>query len=78
MAHSDHNSQPGKEFLIEAYQLGDMVKVSAIDPDTGTEVFVVGPAKARFKDLERLALKKLMKRLKPAASAPAPKRGKLI
>lgn len=78
MAHSDQDPPSGQEILIEAYRLGDTVKVSAIDPDTGTEVFVVGPAKARLKDLERLALQKLMKKLNPAASSERPRRGKLV
>ena len=78
MTHSKENAeQTDTEFLIEAYRLGDMVKVSAIDPDTGTEVFVVGPAKASLRDLERLALQKLMKKLRPAPATGMPKRGRL-
>jgi hypothetical protein len=43
------------------------VKVAAIDAATGTEVTVIGPAGARQADLERLALQKLMARLKAGA-----------
>lgn len=45
---------------------GTSVRVTAIDEATGLEVVVVGPASAARHDLERLALRKLEKRLKDA------------
>ncbi len=39
------------------------MKVSAICPETGTEVSVVGPVNASRSDLQNLALRKLQKKL---------------
>ncbi|RME61627.1 MAG: hypothetical protein D6782_13755, partial [Alphaproteobacteria bacterium] len=44
-AHSDEG------FLIEFVALGNAVKVSAIDPATGTEVSILGAATASRHDL---------------------------
>jgi hypothetical protein len=49
---------------FEFTSIGTSVKVSAIDAATGTEVSVVGPARAAQADLQRLALQKLRARLK--------------
>jgi hypothetical protein len=49
---------------FEFTPIGTSVKVSAIDAATGTEVSVVGPARAAQADLQRLALQKLKARLK--------------
>lgn len=43
------------EFLI----VGDSIKVTAIDSETGTEVSIVGPARAPRSDLEGVAVDKL-------------------
>lgn len=56
-------SQPG-EVYFEFTALGGQVKVAAIDATTGTEVVVMGPVSASQADLQRLALRKLMARLK--------------
>jgi hypothetical protein len=49
---------------FEFTPVGTSVKVAAIDAATGTEVSVVGPARASQADLQKLALRKLKARLK--------------
>jgi hypothetical protein len=44
-----------------------VVKVTAIDSQTGTEVSAMGPASSSQADLQRLALQKLKARLKREA-----------
>jgi hypothetical protein len=63
--HADDDSP--REVYFEFTPYGRSVKVAAIDAATGTEVTVIGPAGARQADLERLALQKLMARLKAGA-----------
>ena len=58
--------EPGpqpREVYFEFIAIGAVVKVSAIDAATGTEVSVMGPASAQQADLEKLALAKLKARL---------------
>jgi hypothetical protein len=50
--------------LFEFTPVGASVKVCAIDAATGTEVSVIGPARASQADLQQLALQKLRARLK--------------
>jgi len=45
--------------LFEFRRIGASVKVSAIDPTTGTEVSLVGPASAGERALAEAAVKKL-------------------
>lgn len=52
-----------REVLFEFTAIGSVVKVAAIDADTGTEVSVMGPATAAHSDLQRVALAKLKARL---------------
>ncbi|MPZ38380.1 MAG: serine hydroxymethyltransferase [Rhizobiales bacterium] len=54
----------GDDVYFEFVAIGRNVKVSAIDAATGTEVSIMGPATASQPDLQRLALQKLMARLK--------------
>lgn len=49
----------GREVFFEFVSVAGLIKVSAIDAATGTEVSVFGPASAARRDLERLALRKL-------------------
>lgn len=49
----------GGEVLIEIIQMGASVKVSAVDPATGTEVSIVGPPSAGEETLKRNAVNKL-------------------
>lgn len=46
-------------FLVEFIQIGLSVKVSAIDPVTGREVSIVGPATASRYQLSQVAVNKL-------------------
>ena len=48
-----------REVYFELYPVGDSIKVSAVDGDTGVEVSIVGPSKLPQAELERVALNKL-------------------
>ena len=54
----------GGEVLIEFIVQGSVVKVTAIDPKSGTEVSIVGPASAPRAVLEGNAARKLLYVLK--------------
>ena len=58
-----------EECLIEIIRIGTTLKVSAIDPESGLEVSVSGPAAAGVEALSRLAARKLAYRLARAAAA---------
>ncbi len=54
--------------LVEFVPQGDYVKVSAVDPVTGTEVSIVGDPSAGEEALKRIAVRKLeyvLRRQKP-------------
>jgi len=61
-----------REIYFELYAVGDSMKVSAIDGETGTEVSIVGPAKLPQAELERVALNKLNYVMKQKASGDDP------
>jgi hypothetical protein len=63
MPASDGDASP-RGVYFEFTPIGSSVKVVAIDAATGTEVSVIGPARAAQADLRRLALQKLRARLK--------------
>ena len=46
--------------LFEFIRQGNSVKVSAIDPETGTEVAIVGDPKSGIETLKRVATRKLI------------------
>jgi hypothetical protein len=48
-----------KEIFVEFIQMGNTVKATAIDPDTGQEASIVGPASAPRSILAENARKKL-------------------
>lgn len=48
------------EYLIEFHPIGAYVKVTAIDPESGTEASIVGDGNAPQKHLEQLAVKRLL------------------
>ncbi len=54
----------GREVLFEFVVQGNSVKVTAIDPDSGTEASIVGPASAARHTLEAAAARKLLYVLK--------------
>ena len=64
------------EVLLEFVIQGSYVRVSAIDPVTGTEVVVVGSAKATEAFLTRIAVAKLRYVMDKAAAAEARKAGR--
>ena len=49
----------GQEYLLEFHRIGNSVKVTAIDPITGREASIVGPANAGKAYLSRTAVRKL-------------------
>jgi hypothetical protein len=53
-----------REVYFEFTAIGNVVKVTAIDSLTGTEVSAMGPVSASQADLQQLALQKLKARLK--------------
>lgn len=57
------------ECLIEVIRLGATLKVSAVDPESGLEVSVIGPASAGIEALSRLAARKLAYRRARAPGA---------
>ncbi|HEX7775512.1 MAG TPA: hypothetical protein VF449_03180 [Parvibaculum sp.] len=62
-----------REVIFEFAPIGGSVKVTAIDVLTGIEVSVVGPATASSqRELERIAVQKLMHRIERESGAGAP------
>lgn len=55
---SKESDQEG--YFVEFTQVGNSVKVSAIDPATGIEVSIVGDPKLSQAELSRAAVKKLL------------------
>ncbi|MFZ5834343.1 MAG: DUF6898 family protein [Pseudomonadota bacterium] len=49
-----------QKFLIEFVRIGASVKVSAIDPMTGVEVSIIGPAHLSEAQLSKNAINKLL------------------
>ena len=54
------NTHKSKEILFEIVQNGNVARVTAIDPETGTEVVIQGPANAGNSVLQQNAARKLM------------------
>ncbi len=73
-----------REVLLEFRQVGDYVRVAAIDPETNIEVTIVGDPSAGEAELTRVALRKLDYVLTKRAPAPADrpsaagKRGRMV
>ncbi len=65
------------QVLFEFTQVGQMMRVAAIDETTGIEVVVIAPVNAAKGHMQRLAMAKLRKKLETTATAPLPTRGKL-
>lgn len=63
--------------LFEFVQMGQVMRVAAIDEVTGTEVFVITPVTATRLQMERVALAKLKRKLgEPDEPPPAPSSGR--
>ena len=52
-----------REVYFEFIPVGAQVRVSAIDPDTGTEVVIIAPSSASQLEMQRIASAKLMRKL---------------
>ena len=56
-----HHSEIGlREVLFEFFKVGKYIRVSAIDPDSGTEVIMIGDPKQGQEVMKRLATRKLV------------------
>ena len=64
------------EVLFEFTQVGQMMRVAAIDEATGIEVVVITPVNAHRGHMQRLALAKLQRRLVEERPAPPSAQGK--
>ena len=53
----------GREVIFEFITHGDYVRVAAVDVATGEEIYVSGPVNTPQADLERLAGRKLARKL---------------
>ncbi|KFL31620.1 hypothetical protein JP75_08830 [Devosia riboflavina] len=63
--------------LFEFVQMGQVMRVAAIDEVTGTEVFVITPVSATRLQMERVALAKLKRKLgEPEETREPPKPGR--
>ncbi|HWL71603.1 MAG TPA: hypothetical protein VNS22_24935 [Geminicoccus sp.] len=62
----------GEPPILEYRRIGRLLRVAAIDPDTGTEVVIQGRASGDHAALERLALRKLAWALDRAAGRRRP------
>ncbi len=60
---------PG-EVYIEFKQVGQAMKVTAVDAATGLEVVIMGPASAAQAHLQKVAIDKLKMQLKKAETEP--------
>lgn len=47
-------------YIIEFHRVGNQVKVTACDPETGMEAVIVGPSNLSQKSLSDQAIKKLL------------------
>lgn len=60
MARRDPKSGPSGQVYFEHITIGRSVKVSAIHAASGAEVSITGPSNTSQKELERIALQKLV------------------
>lgn len=58
----DDTPRPG-EIYVEFKQVGQAMRVTAIDAASGEEVVVMGPVSASQNDLQRVAVRKLKRKL---------------
>lgn len=68
----------GREVIFEFVSLGASVRVAAVDVQTGEEVVVTGPVSTPQRDLERIAGRKLARKLGLGCEDPqtkTPRRG---
>jgi len=65
------------DVLFEFVQIGQQMRVAAIDEASGTEIVVIAPLQATRQQMQSLALAKLRRKLAAAVPAPPPPRGRL-
>jgi hypothetical protein len=73
-----HDPLSGREVIFEFVSLGDSVRVAAVDVATGEEVVITGPKSTPQRDLERIAGRKLARKLgliDPKPDTKTPRRG---
>ncbi len=58
------------EVYIEFKQIGQAIKVTAVDAATGLEVIIMGPASAAQTHLQKVAIDKLKMQMKKAEAEP--------
>jgi hypothetical protein len=63
---------PGHRVFFEFTQVGQQMRVVAIDEATGTEVVAIAPVTATSIQLQQLALAKLRRKLGAAEEPPKP------
>lgn len=61
MARREPRGEQTRQIYFERVVIGNAVKISAVDADTGTEVSISGPRNTSQKELERIVLQKLMR-----------------
>ncbi len=64
-----------RHYIIEFHQVGNAVKVSAVDPVSMIEVSIVGPANASEEALRRNAVRKLEHVIAKRSPGPAARPG---
>ncbi|MHA6298907.1 DUF6898 family protein [Devosia sp. CAU 1758] len=64
------------DILFEFVQVGQQMRVAAIDEATGTEVIVISPLTATRLQMQRVAMAKLRRKLDQGRGAPAAPPGK--
>lgn len=62
----DQVSGPRGEVYVEYKQVGQIIKVTAIDAATGLEAVIMGPASTAQTQLQKIAVQKLKMQLKKA------------
>ncbi|MGF1476501.1 MAG: hypothetical protein ACFB6S_13140 [Geminicoccaceae bacterium] len=69
---ADRDFLDGDAVLFEFVALGPITRVAAVDPVTGTEIWIGVPTGTRERDACRLALMKLRARIAGARPASSP------
>ncbi|GGB56562.1 hypothetical protein GCM10011316_30870 [Roseibium aquae] len=59
----NHNTPSANEVYFEFRQVGQQIRVTAIDGGSGIEVVIFGPLNVPQHDLKNLAMRKLLRRL---------------
>jgi hypothetical protein len=62
----------GREIIVEFAVLGDVLRASAVDAATGLEAAATGPARGAKAMVERIALRKLARKIRDHEEAAAP------